>query len=400
MTAPNRVSSFVKRGKSAKAGVSTHPKGTRPSPSNAQLLTATGTTSLDYLLGGGVAIGTVMLVDEDQHGSYSKLVQKFFLSEGAASGHHLVLTSASSDPHAVFQGLYPPAIQSTRVKSKSSSTPTTEQSGNQVPVAEAMEIAWRYKNMKAIESEVGTGSATWGHDFDVSKTLGMEGLAALNYNAIDLREACQSETTLDPDGPITDLLPAHAELFAKVAKLVAPFKVGLPPPAVGDRSVLRLVIESIGSPMWPSSSASMLRLIVKLRGLIRGAYAVCLLTTPGYLLQPSVMNRMVWLSDTAFQLDSFAGTPNEKAEALKEYHGFFKLVKMPRLNSLTHSMPETLDLAFKLKRKRFLIEKIHLPPELSETVSRTQGEAPKHRAAAAKSSACQPNPTKEDPLAF
>lgn len=33
-------------------------------------------------------------------------------------------------------------------------------------------------------------------------------------------------------------------------------------------------------------------------------------------------------------------------------------------------MPETLDLAFKLKRKALVIEKLHLPPDLSETVSR------------------------------
>ena len=38
------------------------------------------------------------------------------------------------------------------------------------------------------------------------------------------------------------------------------------------------------------------------------------------------------------------------------YLGLFHLVKLPCLNSLTSHLPETLDLAFKLRRKRFSIE--------------------------------------------
>ena len=36
--------------------------------------------------------------------------------------------------------------------------------------------------------------------------------------------------------------------------------------------------------------------------------------------------------------------------------GLFNIVKLPRLNSLVSHMPDTLDLAFKLKRKKFTIE--------------------------------------------
>lgn len=36
--------------------------------------------------------------------------------------------------------------------------------------------------------------------------------------------------------------------------------------------------------------------------------------------------------------------------------GLFHLVKLPRINSLTCHFPETLDLAFKLRRKKFTIE--------------------------------------------
>ena len=38
--------------------------------------------------------------------------------------------------------------------------------------------------------------------------------------------------------------------------------------------------------------------------------------------------------------------------------GLFYLVKLPCINSLICHMPETLDLAFKLRKKKFMIEVI------------------------------------------
>lgn len=47
---------------------------------------------------------------------------------------------------------------------------------------------------------------------------------------------------------------------------------------------------------------------------------------------------------------------------------------MVALNSLNAHTPETYDLAFKLRRKRFVIEKLHLPPELQLSEQREQDE--------------------------
>lgn len=40
--------------------------------------------------------------------------------------------------------------------------------------------------------------------------------------------------------------------------------------------------------------------------------------------------------------------------------------KIGALNTLAATVPETHDLAFKLRRRQFVIEKLHLPPELQE----------------------------------
>ena len=68
------------------------------------------------------------------------------------------------------------------------------------------------------------------------------------------------------------------------------------------------------------------------------------------------MQRLERLSDAAVRLESFAGSEREQNPVYREYHGLFHLQSLPQLNSLACHLPETLDLAFKLKRKKFSIE--------------------------------------------
>lgn len=68
--------------------------------------------------------------------------------------------------------------------------------------------------------------------------------------------------------------------------------------------------------------------------------------------------------DFAVELKSFAGSNEEANPVFSEYNGLFYIRKMVALNSLNAHTPETYDLAFKFRRKRFIIEKLHLPPEL------------------------------------
>ena len=78
-----------------KKGASKFPTipGTKPSLYNYQLLSSTGVPALDNLLGGGLPVGTLLLIedhprpaveDEGDVGSdYSNVLLKYFMSEGA-----------------------------------------------------------------------------------------------------------------------------------------------------------------------------------------------------------------------------------------------------------------------------------------------------------------------------
>ena len=70
--------------------------GTRASLFNYQLLTSTGVPGLDHLLGGGLPLGTVALLqdiphlaNEDSGQDYSQLLVQYFLAEGFFHQHRL-----------------------------------------------------------------------------------------------------------------------------------------------------------------------------------------------------------------------------------------------------------------------------------------------------------------------
>lgn len=75
-----------------------------------------------------------------------------------------------------------------------------------------------------------------------------------------------------------------------------------------------------------------------------------------------MIHRIRNLVDYSIELESFTGSDKETNPIFKDYHGLLYIRKLTALNSLAAYAPVTRDLVFKLKRKNFVIEKLHLPP--------------------------------------
>lgn len=76
----------------------------------------------------------------------------------------------------------------------------------------------------------------------------------------------------------------------------------------------------------------------------------------------ALTKRLLYSIDNAVRIESFAGSSKETNPVYKDYQGLFHLTKLTSVHSITPFVPPSLDLAFKLRRKKFNIEKLHLPP--------------------------------------
>lgn len=136
-------------------------------------------------------------------------------------------------------------------------------------------------------------------------------------------------------------------------------------------NLLRVCINSLGSPIWYSESFStdILKFLVQLKSIVRYNNVVCFLTMPLHLINlvdEQLIFKIRKLIDVNVNLESFDNVDKQTNAVFKQYHGLLHVKKLQTLTALQSHKPEAFDLAFKLKLHRFVIEKLHLPPELQE----------------------------------
>ncbi|XP_003412348.1 elongator complex protein 4 isoform X3 [Loxodonta africana] len=376
-TSKNNVTSFQRKGSRASGTDSGGSRlvsiaGTRPSVRNGQLLVSTGLPALDQLLGGGIAVGTVLLIEEDKYNIYSPLLFKYFLAEGIISRHSLLVASAKEDPANILQELPAPFLDDNCKKEFDE-----DACNHKTPEPNIeMKIAWRYQLLPKMEAGP-VSSSRFGHYYDVSKRIPQELIEASRWHGFFLPEKLSSSLEVEP----CSLAHGYLKLLKFIQSIIYEEGFDGSNPQKKQKNILRIGIQNLGSPLWGddicctencSNSHSLTKFLYVLRGLLRTSLSVCVITVPSHLIQnKAVIARVTNLSDTVVGLESFIGSEKETNPLYKDYHGLIHIRQIPRLNNLTCDVSDVKDLGFKLKRKQFTIERLHLPPDLSDTVSRS-----------------------------
>ncbi|KAM5320008.1 elongator complex protein 4 isoform 1-T1 [Glossophaga mutica] len=375
--ASKNVTSFQRKGPRASGSDSGGSRlvsiaGTRPSVRNGQLLVSTGLPALDQLLGGGLAVGTVLLIEEDKYNVYSPLLFKYFLAEGIINGHTLLVASAKENPADILQELPAPLLDNSCKKEFDEDVGDHKAPDSNIK----MKIAWRYQLLPKMEAGP-VSSSRFGHYYDASKKIPQELLKTSKWHGFFLPEKVPSTVNIEP----CSLTHGYIELLQFIQKIIYEEGFDGSNPQKKQKNILRIGIQSLGSPLWGddvccaehcASSHSLTKFLYVLRGLLRTSLSACVITMPTHLIQnKAIIARITNLSDTVVHLESFIGSDRETNPLYKDYHGLIHIRQIPRLNNLICDVSDVKDLAFKLKRKLFTIERLHLPPDLSDTVSRS-----------------------------
>lgn len=283
---------------------------------------------------------------------------------------------------------------------------TSVSSSNMSNLNDEMRIAWRYNTLDKVDSEQGSGSQSDGknsYTFDLSQSIDEDTVKSLQPTLLggggDSKEYTNENSIFHNSNYVTILETLNEKIREP------PFDVNDQSTPSDKKNLLRICIESFGSPLWYDNhfSDDICLFLTILKAAVRTSLTVCCITVPSHLFKyivrysehfieiptensryayifnpqdPTLIHRVRNLVDYAVELESFAGSDKETNPVFKEYNGLFFIRKLAALNALTAHTPETYDLAFKLRRKRFVIEKLHLPPELQESEQREQDDEP------------------------
>uniref|UniRef100_A0A4W6CFP2 Elongator complex protein 4 n=1 Tax=Lates calcarifer TaxID=8187 RepID=A0A4W6CFP2_LATCA len=325
--------------------------------------------------------------EEDRYDSYSRMILKYFLAEGVVCRHELFVAAAQDNPDDILQELPAPILDDVAIHKPAEQPRLSCEPQDSL---DAMKIAWRYQNLPKVQSALAS-SSRFGHYYDVSKTMEPEIRQAAKWHRFYLPEhPTQSSPAHSP------MLESYSALLKSLQEVIHREGFDVAASMSKSRNILRIGLHSLGSTLWgddlschdnPRHRHALATFLYGLRALLRSSLSVAVVTVPSHLIQDrALMGSITRLCDNAIALESFKGSERETNPLYKDYHGLLHVRQVPHLNCLASQLPDHKDLAFKLKRKQFSIERLHLPPDLSETVSRvSRGEL---AVGAAVASAC------------
>jgi elongator complex protein 4 len=137
------MSSFKRKAVSKQTDI---PAGSKHLPGSSGFITSTGIPSLDDILGGGLPLGCSQLIlAPDMHSGYGELVQKYFVSQGLASGQDVCVVH--QHPREFVEGcMWTPGGPST-----GAALDDEEEKQN---ADSKVKIAWRYEQMKQFQTTI------------------------------------------------------------------------------------------------------------------------------------------------------------------------------------------------------------------------------------------------------
>uniref|UniRef100_A0A383WGU6 Elongator complex protein 4 n=1 Tax=Tetradesmus obliquus TaxID=3088 RepID=A0A383WGU6_TETOB len=350
------MSAFIRRQPGAAGTRTPLDLGTRPGL-HGQVLISTGLAGLDRLLGGGLSLGSILLLLEDSNTQQHLNLMKCFMAEGICCKHSVAWVTAQQltpESTAAFLpdqarsgGSSSSSGQAAQQASSSSSTTTAAAAGSAAAPDDGLKIAWQYRkyiqsqqraepaapDRSRTSSSSSTSSATgssssrcsssssaaknvaagigreWCRQYDLTKGLTPAQLAGAKITTC----CCTSSSSSSEASGAVAAAGAAAASFVQRFQPSGP----IPVPSRDPGSIGRLVIQSLGSPdWWPSSSSSSSSLsavesgivsaLAELRLQIQDATCAALVTCPAGLFSESFQARLQHLADAVLRIQCLA----------------------------------------------------------------------------------------------
>lgn len=319
-----RTSSFSRN---VAAASSSQVPGLKHGP-NGTIFLSSGIADLDRILGGGFALGSLVLVMEDSDAPHHMLLLRNFMSQGLVHDQPLLYASPAKEPRA-FLGTLPTPVSSKDGKSRHD----TEQE-------KALRIAWQYKKYFGEQSfdSLRDGKAAYCNDFDLRKPLERHALSGRHIDCVSLQNS-----------------PTLATLHDRCSAFL-----GQMPRFDGNiSSAGRIAIQSLCAPHCEFSEREreVLGFVRSLKSMVRSSNTVAVITFPSSLISPTTLKSWQHLADIVLSVRAIPDEDKELAQLLTGYQdmlGFLSIHKVARFNTQVPVILEATTFSIKLHKRRTL----------------------------------------------
>ena len=383
--------------------------GTKPWLNGVRLV-STGLAQLDQFLGGGLPLGSLVLIEEDQNAVHAQTLMQYFVSQGIACGHRVCI--AGGDGLQGFQEFVNtlPANVSTSGRSSSQTENSQQKMESTQDPSSELKIAWQYKKYMGSDADnpalhampqVGEGTQKQRKQekmkyccaFDLHRRLPRE-----EWEASDSRTFNVSKVMLE--GEYSSVRETQGTYSSACRFLADQVRLSTNEEANNPKAG-RLCVLGAGGPQWGGLSGGtdsggdkqFVRFLHSLKRIVsskppQSHHSLAIVTIPSNTLPTHVLSRARCIADGVIQITAFAERGPEaarskslgnsdsslllrthkqtSAEEFADYTGMLTIKKIPCINSLVSARPDTLTYLFKRDRRKMKIERFHLPPGMLE----------------------------------
>ncbi|TYZ69238.1 hypothetical protein PybrP1_007427 [[Pythium] brassicae (nom. inval.)] len=345
-------------GAAASASSTVPLRGTKPFL-NGQALISSGHAQLDALLGGGLLLGTLALLETPplaasaSSAALAADVQRYFCAEGVAAAQRTVIVAQDAAGFAQYQLPLELSLAQSQLRRAHAHADT--------PADASLTIAWQYaKYIASADAAAQTQPQTqrFCHSFDLARPIHRELLAANPPVLVDVLQL--DATAREPQSPRA----VYEQLLSRIAAEVA---------AAAGRVVLRVSVQALGSPLVGAADAAhmaaLFAFVRQLRALASGRPVVCVLSGALFAFPPEFAREVHHVCDYVVELKAFAGEQDLLPAELRAFHGLLDVRKLARVHALACHAMDAAKVGLKRERRKLKIEKFHLPPEGSRSSS-------------------------------
>lgn len=329
---------------------------------NGQTLLSSGLAQLDAILGGGLLLGTLVLLETPRSDAGAASValmddvHRYFVGEGVVSGQCAMLVAQDAAGFAQHQLPLELSLAQKQVKQQLASLDMSSKQQQQQkiePDDAKLTIAWQYGKYLSTDGPQ-QQQQRFCHSFDLSRPIHRELLEA---NPPVLVDILSLELTSPPQAIYDQLLQKiDSEIKSRTGQ-----------------AVLRISMRELGSPMFGTADgahmAALFAFVRKLRALVSSQPVVCVLSGPLFAFPVEFGNEIRHNCDYVLEFKSFVGENDMLPAELSEFQGLLDIRKLARVHSLASHSVDAMKYGVKRERRKLKIEKFHLPPEGSRSSS-------------------------------
>ncbi|GAU96179.1 hypothetical protein RvY_07664 [Ramazzottius varieornatus] len=322
-----------------------------------QQIVSSGCTGLNQILGGGIPVGSVLVFQDKPWIVYSDRFLHVVAAEGLAAGHSVaVAVPPNSRDSQSFVSLIPSAGKSQARNSAEKDKTNLRRHDDNLDANvggsdEDLRIAWRYKDIPKVNPVLGSSS----HDKTTHKyDLGVK---------LDVSEVADIAQFFSPGGT-TNLPDALISWIQEQST------------KCGTSRTLRVVLPDIDSPLWGFHGvAQFCQFLFRLKNHVRSTSTIVCLSISHDLHERSDLRSIRRLSDAYLAIEVLGD--DVRSHLYPDFQAICRIEKAFTINSLRPPPMTDHEFGLKIKKRRITIERLHLPPELQDSVQRETSNAKK-----------------------